>query len=126
MGYRVSYLQNWIHVKFTGHVDACDIIEQANDPEFWDRLSELKVAFIDYSESTSVEISYDSIKEFATVARVQAALIGPVHIVTLIAGPDRLESALAYKKMSESQDWRVKIATTMDEAEAMLKEACKD
>ena len=102
MAHRVTYKANWVHVEYFDYVDSLDVIRQVNDNEFWAQLEQVKKVIFDYSGASQLAISLDDLKHFATIARVQAHLIGPVDVAAVIAGPERLENALAYKKYSEN------------------------
>lgn len=120
MGFRVTYKPDYIHVEYLDYVDACDVVTQVNDDSFWERLSKVKKVLFDYSLAKEVSIRREDIKDFAIIARVQADLIGPVDVVTLIPDPNRLENAKHYKANSESPNWRVHITTSQNQADEIL------
>ena len=120
MGYRVTYKPHWVHVEYHDYIDAYEVIKQINDDDFWEHLSSLKKVIFDYTHAKEVVITLDDLKHFASIARIQANLIGPVDVVSVITNPDRMDNARAYKKYAESPNWRVHITNSTEEAENLL------
>lgn len=115
MAFETHYYDKWVHVKFTGRVDAYDVILQNQQDDFLDALAEKTGVVFDYSQATHIALSKDDIRGFSTLGNVQANLLGALRVVILTQEAGTRD-AQSYKEGVRAADWHVLVTTSMDEA----------
>ena len=124
MRYNIEYADKWIHVRFSGRIDAYDIIKQTGDEKYQAELLRLRHVIYDYSDAVDPMFNEETLKQFAALAKVLGELNGHVEVVAVPSDPNNLEKLEAYKKHADSDKWRITLARTPQEAIEVMQRIC--
>lgn len=116
MSYKLRVLNNVLHLKYSGFVDALDLIQVVKDPEFLPQISRYKKAIYDFTETEEIDLNFEETKRFSTLANVEANFIDNAHFVIVLSGPEGRARAEHYRNEITAPGWRVDIVETLVEA----------
>lgn len=121
MSYRIHIKDDLLHLQYIGHVNGLQIVQVINDERFLPNLQKSKYAFFDFSAAQEVDLSFDEVKSFGTVGKVEATFIEDLHVVIVLSSESGRERAEYYVNSIGCKNWRFDIVTTIEEARQAIK-----
>jgi hypothetical protein len=120
MSYSLILDNNITYVDFHGVVDALDIVQLINNPEFIPSLHLHKKVIYDFSGTEEVDLDLQEVKRFAILANVEANFTEDLHVSIILSSPSGRSRAEYYKSLIASANWRIEIVDHQHEALALL------
>lgn len=116
LSYRIHIEDQLLHLQYIGHVNGLQVVQVINDERFLPNLQKSKYAFFDFSAAQEVDLSFDEVKSFGTVGKVEATFIEDLHVVIILSNESGRERAEYYVDSIGSKNWQFDIVSTIEEA----------
>ena len=123
MSFELKIVNDLVHLRYSGHVDALEVIRLVKDSDFIPLLGRYKKMIYDFSNATSFDLHFDEVKQFSIIANVEANFIDSVHIVIVLKRPSGREIAEHYRDEITAPGWHVDIVESLDEAMTLLSQS---
>ena len=72
MSFELKIVNDLVHLRYSGHVDALEVILLVKDSDFIPLLGQYKKMIYDFSNATSFDLHFDEVKQFSIIANVEA------------------------------------------------------
>lgn len=116
MSFSLDTGEPFTKIEFYGAVDALDIVQIIDHPDFVPSLKRHQKVVFDFGNAETIRLEAPEMKRFALLANVEANFTESVIICIVLSTAMRRENAEYYKSEVTAPLWQVHIVESMQQA----------
>ncbi|MCC2617974.1 hypothetical protein LJ739_17100 [Aestuariibacter halophilus] len=109
-------VENIVWVRFSGHIDALDLIQLSADDNYLESLRKYRRVIFDYSQATSVNMGFEEIRQLSTITRVECNFTEHLHGAIVPLDDAGWIRAKRYAETVKPYGWEMVIVDSTEQA----------